>query len=324
MDLQAAFPFSQKRGSEMKRETYPVTKAIAAAAMLTAIACLTVHAAKLHADERAASGQDVKAGGDASGASGTAPAAASKPVKPVPKLPEPKGARRLSPKYDVWIDPKNKTVIVDGQISLREGMLEMFACTRNTKEHESIVSANTKAFLVHTGLVTLGAEPGRPVQFVPTYRPPTGTEIEVTVEWLDERGKLKKARAQDWVKDINTKKAMTHPFVFAGSSFWTDEETGKEFYQAEGGDFICVSNFGTAMLDIPVESSPENSELAFEAFTNRIPPLGAPVRLILKPLVKRAGGREPVAGSKEQTAPADGDKASPGANKPKPEEGRAP
>jgi hypothetical protein len=215
------------------------------------------------------------------------------PTKPAPtlKLPEPKGAKRLSPDYDAWIDPKHKAVIVDGQVSLREGMLEMFACTRNTKEHESIVSANTKAFVVHAALLLLGAEPGRPVQFVPKYRPPTGTEIEVTVEWRDERGKPHKARAQDWIKDINTKKAMAHPFVFAGSSFWTDEETGKKFYQAEAGDFICVSNFGTAMLDIPVESSPENSELAFEAFTERIPPLGAPVRLILKPKLKEREAR---------------------------------
>jgi hypothetical protein len=208
---------------------------------------------------------------------------------PAPKLPEPKGAKRLWREYDAWIDPKNKTVIVDGQVSLREGMLEMFACTRNTKEHESIVSANTKAFVVHTALVRLGADPGRPVQFVPKYRPPTGTEVEVTVEWLDESGRRKTARAQDWIKDINTKKAMVHPFVFAGSSFWKDEETGKEFYQAEAGDFICVSNFGTAMLDIPIKSSPENSELAFEAFTERIPPLGAPVRLILRPKLKGKG-----------------------------------
>ena len=43
-----------------------------------------------------------------------------------------------------------------------------------------------------------------------------------------------------------TGKAMTYPWVFAGSRFWTDEETGKQYYQAEGGDFICVSNFGTA------------------------------------------------------------------------------
>jgi hypothetical protein len=212
-------------------------------------------------------------------------------VRTMVKLPEPKGAKRLSPQYDIWIDPKEKAVLVDGQISLREGMLEMFACTRNTKEHESIVSANTKAYLVHAALLSLGAEPGKPAQFVPEYRPPSGTEIEVLVRWIDEKGKPHSARAQDWVKDIRTGKAMTQPFVFAGSSFWTDAQTGKRHYQAEGGDFICVSNFSTAMLDIPVESSQSNTELAFEAFSERIPPLGAPVRLVLKPIAERSEKR---------------------------------
>ena len=238
----------------------------------------------------------------------TTDAAALPPTTAPPKLPEPKGAKRLSPDYDAWIDPQEKSVIIDGQISLREGMLEMFACTRNTKEHESIVSANTKAYLVHAALLSLGAEPGKPVQFVPKYRPPTGTEIEVSVRWIDERGKEQTARAQEWVKDIQTGKAMTHPFVFAGSSFWTDEETGKRYYQAEGGDFICVSNFGTAMLDIPVESSQSNTELAFEAFTERIPPLGAPVRLILKPMLKKQGARGREQGDdkvKEEAVPAE-------------------
>jgi hypothetical protein len=136
---------------------------------------------------------------------------------------------------------------------------------------------------------------------VPEYKPPTGTEIEITVYWLDEKGKEQTTRAQEWVKDIRTGKAMTHPWVFAGSRFWTDEETRKQYYQAEGGDFICVSNFSTAMLDIPIESSQSNAELAFEAFAERIPPLGAPVRLILKPKLKEQG-----AASKEQTTSAQG------------------
>jgi hypothetical protein len=233
---------------------------------------------------------------DAPAAASTAEQPAAKPA--APKLPEPKGAKRLSSEYDVWVDPKEKAVIIDGQISLREGMLEMFACTRNTKEHESIVSANTKAYVVHAALLGLGAEAGHPAQWRPEYKPPAGTEIEITVYWLDENGKEQTARAQEWVKDIRTGKAMTHPWVFAGSRFWTDEETGKQHYMAEGGDFICVSNFSTAMLDIPIESSQSNAELAFEAFAERIPPLGAPVRLILKPKLKEQDAQD-----KEQSKP---------------------
>jgi hypothetical protein len=198
-------------------------------------------------------------------------------------LPEVKGAKRLDPKSEVWVDKERGVVIVDGAVSLRRGLLEMFACPRRTKEHESVVAVNAKAFLVHVGLISVGAEVGKPVQFEPEYAPPSGTEIEITVIWPDETGKLQKARAQDWIRDLKTKQAMTLPFVFAGSGFYKDEQTGQQYYLAEQGDFICVSNFATATLDVPAESTQANEGLMFEAFTENIPALGTPVRLELKP-----------------------------------------
>jgi hypothetical protein len=47
---------------------------------------------------------------------------------------------------------------------------------------------------------------------------------------------------------------------------------------------ICVSNFSTALMDLPIESSDSNSSLQFEAFTEKIPPVGTFVRLMLVPL----------------------------------------
>jgi hypothetical protein len=142
------------------------------------------------------------------------PAAAEEPApSSIPRLPAPEGAAPLSPKYDVWLDVKRGVVLVDGQISLRRGMLEMFACLRNTKEHESIVSANTQAFLVHAALLRLGAEPGHPAQFVPEFKPPAGTEIEIQVQWRDPSGKLQSTRAQEWIRDVQTGKSMVHPWV---------------------------------------------------------------------------------------------------------------
>jgi hypothetical protein len=250
------------------------------------VASLFVAANRANAEDTSPSGPA------ATGSETEAPPGKKAPAPP--KLPEPKDAQRLSKDYPIWIDPKEKSVIVEGQIALREGMLEMFACTRNTKEHESIVSANTKAYLVHAALLSLGAEVGHPVRYQPEYLPPAGTEIEVLVRYLDEKGKIQTARAQDWIKDNHTGKPMAYPFVFAGSSFYTDPDTNKQYYQAEHGDFVCVANFGTAMLDIPAKSSKSNEELEFEALTKKIPPLGAPVHLVFKPKLKKpgAGGGE--------------------------------
>jgi len=203
-----------------------------------------------------------------------------------PKLPPPVGASAMPKPNRTWIDAERGVVLVDGYVSLREGMLEMFACPAGTKEHESVVAVYSWAQVVHAALLAVGAETGTPVQFEPDFQPPTGTQIDIEVRWLDQAGQWQSAKAQDWVKDVFTGKPMAHPWVFAGSGFWKDEATSQEHYMAEAGDFICVSNFSTATLDIPAESSQVNEGLLFEAFTEKIPPLGTPVRLVLQPKLK--------------------------------------
>jgi uncharacterized repeat protein (TIGR01451 family) len=205
-----------------------------------------------------------------------------------PLVENPNDLTRLHPKYPVWIDRKNKRVVVQGAVCSRECPLELFACLRTSKDYESVVAVPGKASLVHAGLLAAGAEPGSPVQFRPTYTPARGSEIEVTVVWKDEKGNRQTARAQDWVREVKTKKAMSHPWVFGGSRILKDQETGEKAYYADlTGELICVSNFPSAMLDLPIESTSSDAELVFEAFTERIPPRGTPVTLILTPKLKK-------------------------------------
>lgn len=195
----------------------------------------------------------------------------------------PDGLVKLSKANDVWLDSKRKAVVVDGQVCLREGLLEMFACTKGTKEHESIVTLNCLAEEVHAGLLAVGAKVGTAVTFDPVYKAATGQVVDVYVLWKDAAGDKHQAKAQDWIRDIKSQKAMRHDWVFAGSGFWKDPETGKSHYKANGGDLICVSNFPTATLDLPIESSQANDHLMFEAFADKIPPRGTKVRVVLIP-----------------------------------------
>jgi len=197
------------------------------------------------------------------------------------------GLRKLSEKNDVWLDTKRNAIVVDGQVCLTQGQLEMFACPKGTKEHEAVVALNCLAEEVHAGLLAVGAKPGTPVAFNPEYKPATGQIIDVYVVWKDELGNKKQARAQDWVKNHKTGKALAYDWVFAGSGFWKDEETGKEHYKANAGDLICVSNFPTAMLDLPVKSSEANADLLFAAFTDNVPPKGTKVRVVLIPRAEK-------------------------------------
>lgn len=195
---------------------------------------------------------------------------------------------QLQPNPVLWIDREGHRVVLLGQVCQRAALLEMFACTRGTKEHESVVVIPTRAEFIHAALLAVGAEQGRPVQFHPEYVPASGTEIEIEVRWKDDAGEVRSARAQEWIRDMKTKKPMASNWVFAGSSYWTNEETGERFYQAESGDLICVSNFPSAMLDLPIESSQREGELLFEAFTENIPPLGTPVTIVLAPKLAKA------------------------------------
>ena len=209
------------------------------------------------------------------------PAAPSKPLAA-----DPPGMKRLLPDVNAWIDPKGQRVVVDGTVCLRTGTLEMFACLTGTKEHESVVAVDVPAHAIHAALMAVGGKPGSPAKFRPTFQAAFGSPIDVTLIWQDDKKQTHTAKAQDWVRNVRTGKAMESDWVFAGSAFFTDE-TGQQHYQAEGGDLICVSNFPGAMLDLPVESSQATSDLLFEAFTDHVPPVGTKVRIVLKPRVEK-------------------------------------
>lgn len=187
---------------------------------------------------------------------------------------------RLSPTEKVWLDRQAGQVVVGGEVALQRGQIEFFACPRRTKEHESVVAVDASARLVHTGLLAIGLQAGEPVQFAPEYRAARGPKVRIEVRWTDADGTSQRIDAQEWIRDTRTGKGMAADWVFAGSSFWKDEATGEEYYQAEGGDLVCVSNFPTATLDLTIPSSQSNEALLFEAFDSRIPPRGTPVELI--------------------------------------------
>jgi len=49
---------------------------------------------------------------------------------------------------------------------------------------------------------------------------------------------------------------------------------------------ICVANFATATLDLSASSSAANDDLMFEAFTEKVPPIGTKVTIELIPVFK--------------------------------------
>lgn len=200
------------------------------------------------------------------------------------KLADPPNAKRIAAKSSLWVDVKNHRVFVDGYIACRDAPLEMFACPANTKEHESIVGVLAKSNEVHAALLAIGATPGTTVKFDPKYVPATGQRIRVWVMYRDPHDKFHAVDAREWVRKGETEQSLDMDWIFAGSTTWTDPADNVTYYQANSGEMICVSNFSTAMLDLPIESSDSNSQLQFVTYTKRIPPAMTPVRLMLVPI----------------------------------------
>lgn len=222
------------------------------------------------------------------------------------KTPEEAALKRISKTERIWLDPKNKLVVIDGSIALTDGPLEMFACPRRSKEHESVVAVDCKSSTAHAALLAIGALEGKPVRYNEIgdiEAVATGTEIDVYVLWKNADGVRQTTRAQDWVRNGKDGKALSYPWVFVGSAFSRDEETKRSFYLADAGEFICVSNFTTATMDLPIASSDKDAARMFEVFADRVPPRGTPVRLVLipQPTKKPAESKPKSVGEKNET-----------------------
>ena len=278
------------------------------------------------------------------------------------------GARPLNENETVLLDTKRGRILLRTKVVLRRGVLEMFVCPKGTKEHESILSVDAKAYVVHAGLLALGAKSGAPVSFSPKYTPPTGHEIEIFVSWKDANGKLHRRPAYEWIRhsiyryyempmqqlpdgfklpendelrydkynkqilwfgpmtaekrdellvlsgdpgyqkairrffELSQSRPMKADFIFAGSGFRTDETTGKRYYQAEGGDLICVANFPSATIDVSIESTADGDTLMFESWEERIPPRGTDVLVELVPVRSESKKSQEAADSTEATS----------------------
>lgn len=185
-----------------------------------------------------------------------------------------------------------KRVLFQADVCLRGGvLLEVLCCKKNTKEHESILHVDLDARYIHAALLGADAQVGKPVQFVnpktmeAEYKPASGQRINVEVCY-QKGGKVITERAQEWILDQNTKKPMAHDWVFAGSRFVQDPDRPKDpqYYCANNGEVIAISNFVDSMLDLPVEIGREERDLYFKAMEKKIPPFGSKVWVILTPM----------------------------------------
>jgi hypothetical protein len=213
--------------------------------------------------------------------------------------PEPRGptkesrakgeGKKVNVHQNIWLEmgaDMKRRVLVSAEVCLRQGPLEQFLTRKGQKEHEAIFAADIDARKLHETLLLAGATPGSPVRFDPRFRAPTGTTIVVSV-LITENGATRKVPARSMIRNSKTGAELECDWVFAGSMLVENpfDPAAPKRYLANDGDIICVANFESALLDVPISSSKGDEEHSYEAWTYRIPPEGTKVVIVFEPQV---------------------------------------
>jgi len=202
---------------------------------------------------------------------------------------KPVDARKVEVGKNVALEVQGdkRRVLINATVCLNRGPLELLLCRKQSKEHESILTADVDARKMHEALILTGAEPGKPAKYLPDkIQPPTGAKIKISVQY-EKKGKLVTEPAGKWVRNVKTLKELDEDWVFAGSGFAKNvlEPKKPDIYLAnDSGDVICISNFEDAALDLPIASPKDDADRSFEAFTERIPERDTKVVVILEPV----------------------------------------
>ncbi|MGA0846175.1 MAG: YdjY domain-containing protein [Luteolibacter sp.] len=194
------------------------------------------------------------------------------------------------------------SVDIDASISLQAGLLELIACTKDTKEHESIVVVEARPSHIHTALLLLGAKPGKPAsnQIVggegPDTRfieiPPRGQRMDVYLIPNPKQGIaypihefiMPAAHHDARVAESNRPKETPKPkFIFAGSRLHGGEDIPKFYVADRSGSVVSLATFGDELICLDGVHDSSNDSLIWEANPEKLPQIGNKVILRLKP-----------------------------------------
>ena len=184
------------------------------------------------------------------------------------------------------IDTSKRQIVLQSNVCLRQGMLELLVCSFGSKEHESILNTQVRPSDLHAALLLLGLRPGMPAQWFqmgdqpPRAIPPRGAALDIRLRWrdADTDGEVHDVSAGQWLRQVGPTEAVSpDTWIFVGSDLMADDG-----YRADSsGEIISVSNFAASVIDVPFASSSANADLLFITETDAIPPLGTPVEVVI-------------------------------------------
>jgi len=209
------------------------------------------------------------------------------------------------------INFQERCVDLEGSICLDRGFLELIACTKGSKEHESIVAIEARPMHIHAALLLLGANPGNPATRRPIDEqgtrwidvPPKGDPVDVYLVFKKREGKMVERPISDFVArsgkrpgkhldaggaDADECTEFPHTFLFAGSLLRGDGPGPRKYLSDLSGNVISIATFGDELLCLPGVYSNANESLMWQVDASRLPKVGSKVALRLRPRNKPA------------------------------------
>lgn len=185
-------------------------------------------------------------------------------------------------------------VRVDARVVLREGPLELFACSPQTKEHESVVSVLARPMHIFQAMGLIGLEPGSPPRYdekQDQWHHAHGEPLDLRVEWRPD-DKLRTARPVEWMIEKKTGRPPgSLDWVFSGSvqrqsaASELSREAGADeprFAADSEGTVVCVVDFESALISLSTRYSADDAELWLSANPQAIPSPGTRCTLVIR------------------------------------------
>lgn len=202
------------------------------------------------------------------------------------------------------IDLEKGCVDVEASVCLQEGTLELIACTKDTKEHESIIVIAAKPSHIHAALLLIGARPGNPSIRKPANAegtrwidiPPQGDPIGVYLAFKDKEGKMVEYPISDFIaptdEDYGQSNADDQPeekagfpdaFVFAGSQLYGKGKGPRQYLCDQSGNVISIATFGDELICLSGMHASDNESLMWQINPTKLPEVGTKITLRLRP-----------------------------------------
>ncbi len=185
------------------------------------------------------------------------------------------------------IDWPNRRVELAAAVVLREGYLELVACSPNSREHESILVIPARPLHVWQALGLLGIESGHPPRWDAVNQqviPARGAHLAIDVRYeLD--GETRTHPIHEWLWDGHGQRPCPRlEWVLAGSILNPEGGLAADIE----GTVISVVDFDSALISLGVSYSADNSALWLSPRTERLPPVGALCTVILSEAPRNA------------------------------------